>query len=251
MGVKSMRLGWVTASRHAVLLSATSVLLLAPPALAHRDDYIDETFVYQTLGRGEREFEGWGEIHAGHDRLPSGWYTGAFEYGITSRWTVDGAGQWLQDSGGLGFGRMRFETRYRFSEEGREAVDVAASLEYELETDRATGEKQDEHVLTPRLVLSRDLLSDLNTTLNLDLPVMVSPEGGAEFRYAIGARYPAQGFLRAGAEFKQAPGKGSAVLFPQIWFALPSETTLKLGTGIGLASRDDPFIGRAVLEVEF
>ena len=225
-------------------------MLGAGQAWAHRDDYIDETFVYQTLGAREREIEGWAEIHAGHDRHPRAWYTGAFEYGLTKRWTVDGAAQWVHDSGGPGFGRFRSETRYRFAEEGKGPLDLAISLEYEAETRRAT-QGETEHVLTPRLVLSRDLLPAFNTTLNLDFPVPVSGEGEVGFRYAIGARYPAEGFVRAGAEFKRGPSEHSSILFPQLWFAFPGEVTFKLGTGIGLGSSDDPFNGRAVLETEF
>ena len=100
-------------------------------------------------------------------------------------------------------------------------------------------------------MISRDVFPALNTTLNLDLPVTFSPAEGVRFRYAIGVRYPAEGFPRGGTEFKQAPGGGSANLFPQVWFALPKEITLKLGAGIGLASQDDPFIGRAVFGTEF
>ena len=223
---------------------------MAPPASAHRDDYIDETFVYQTLGAREREVEGWAEIRAGQDQRPRFWYTGAFEYGSTSHWTLDGAAQWVHDRDGIGFGRFRSETRYRFAEEGRNLVDLAASLEYEAETHRATSDGA-EHVLTPRLVISRDVFPALNTTMNLDFPVTLSPGGGVQFRYAIGVRYPAEGFLRGGTEFKQAPGEGSAILFPQVWFALPREITFKLGSGLGLASHDDPIIGRVVFETEF
>jgi hypothetical protein len=225
-------------------------VLLAPPASAHRDDYIDETFVYQTLGARERELEGWAEIRTGHDRNPRFWYTGAFEYGITSHWTLDGAAQWVHDPQGVGLGRLRSETRYRFAEEGRNPVDFAASLEYEAETHRATQDEA-ERILTPRLVVSRDVVPALNTTVNLDFPVTLSPGGGVEFRYAIGVRYPADGFLRYGTEFKQAPGERSAILFPQLWFAMPKEVTFKLGVGIGLASQDDPIVARAVVESEF
>src|SRR5262249_19100933 len=150
------------------------------------------------------------------------WYTGAFEYGITSHWTLDGAAQWVGEHGAVGFGRFRSETRYRFAEEGKHVVDLATSMEYELETDRATGGKT-EQVLTPRLVISKDVLASLNTTLNLDLPVTISADGSTQFRYALGMRYPAEAFLRGGVEFKQVPGHESATLFPQVWFALPSE----------------------------
>ncbi len=232
------------------LLLMAATLGSTPRAFAHRDDYIDETFVYQTLGRGEREIELWGEIHAGSDRHPRQWYTGAFEYGATSHWTIDGAAQWVQDPSGLGFGRFRAETRYRFAEEGQGPLDLAASLEYELETARAT-EGEREQVLTPRLVVSRDLSTAFNTTLNLDLPVTVAPDPAVQFRYAIGARYPAEGFLRVGAEFKQFPAQKSATLFPQLWFAFPHEITFKLGMGIGLGSADVPLVGRVAIESEF
>ena len=49
----------------------------------------------------------------------------AFEYGITSGWTIDGAAQWVRDPSGLGFARFRAETRYRFSEEGQAPLDLA------------------------------------------------------------------------------------------------------------------------------
>src|SRR5262245_50329843 len=196
-------------ARSVIALLSLGVAACPPPAWAHRDDYIDETFVYQTLGGGEREIEVWGETHADQGQHPRYWYTGAFEYGIISRWTLDGAAQWLDEVGTVGLGRLRSETRYRFAEEGVHVVDLATSLEYELETDRATGE-QSEQVLTPRLVTSRDILTSLNTTLNLDLPVTISAGGGTQFRYALGIRYPAEGFLRGGMEFKQVPAHESA-----------------------------------------
>lgn len=235
--------------RGVAALALAAAVCVPTPARAHRDDYIDETFVYQTLASHEGELEGWAEVHAGRDRQPAFWYTGAFEWGVTSRWTMDAASQWLHRDGTTTFGRFRSETRCRFSEEGRRPVDMAASLEYELEKRSVTG-NENETTITPRLVLSRDLSRSWNTTLNLDFPVAISG-GGLEFEYAIGTRYPAQGFVRVGTEFKQAPGERSAVLFPQIWFALPDEMTLKIGVGIGLAREDDPVNARAAFEAEF
>src|SRR5204863_8451698 len=132
-------------------------------AWAHRDDYIDETFVYTTLARSEFELEIWGESRGGEGRSTSRWFTGACEYGITSRWTNDGAGQWVRDHDPLHFGRLRLETRFRFSEEGRLPVDLAASAEYERERQALTADY--EETLTPRIVVSRDLLTRFNTTL--------------------------------------------------------------------------------------
>lgn len=227
-----------------------ALLLLPGLARAHRDDYLDETFVYQTLGGGEFELELWAESRVASDHRTHGWYTTAFEYGITPRWTLDGAAQGIGRNGMLDFGRLRLETRYRFAEEGAWPVDVAVSTEYEHETRAATGGEV-EDVLTPRLVLSRDILPDVNTTVNLDVPVRLSGGSEASFAYAVGVRYPAESFLRGGAEFKQQPSEHTATLFPQLWFALPREVTVKAGTGIGLTSESDRFVGRLAFEMEF
>ena len=228
------------------------LLLLArfpAPASAHRDDYIDETFVYMTLARNEFELELWGEGRSSEDRASSYWYTSAFEYGITSRWTIDGAGQWTQDRDPLRFGRLRLETRCRFSEEGRLPVDLAASAEYEREHPGSTGDY--EQTLTPRIVVSRDLMRRFNTTLNLDFPIALPDGDHVSFAWALGARYPDEGFARYGVELKQHASEHQAVAFPQIWFALPREMTLKFGVGIGLTPQTDPVVARAVFEAEF
>ncbi len=218
-------------------------------AEAHRDDYIDETFVYMTLERGAREVELWGEVRRSQTHETERWYTGAFEFGVSSRWTLDGAYQLLHRNSDIRFGRVRTETRYRFADEGEWPLDLAVSAEYELETSAATGGGP-EHTLTPRLVLSKDLTSKLNTTVNLDAPVSLS-EGGVSFAYAVGLRYPAEALLRVGTEIKGQPSQHTAMAFPQVWVALGSETTVKLGTGIGLTDRTDRFIVRGVFETEF
>jgi hypothetical protein len=230
-------------------LAAVVILLLSPSvAQAHRDDYLDETFVYVTLGRHEFEIEGWAEARRGTDHRTAGWYTGAFEYGISSHFMADGAAQTLHQGEGFHFGRLRLETRARFAEEGRWPVDMAASAEYEHEARAATGaESQD--VLTPRLVLSRDFSRDLNTTLNLDFPIRLSGERDITFAYALGVRYPAETVVRVGTELKGDPSERTATVFPQVWFALPKELTLKFGTGIGLTSRTDRWVARAVAEI--
>jgi len=224
---------------------------LATPRVgeAHRDDYIDETFVYTTLERGEREVELWGESRRTEAHATERWVTGAFEYGVTSRWTLDGAFQFVDRSAGVQWGRLRTETRYRFSEEGHGPLDLAASAEYELETSAATG-GETEHTLTPRVVVSKDLTPELNTTLNLDAPISLS-DGGVSFAYALGVRYPAEALLRVGTEIKGQPSQHTAVAFPQLWVALGHDTTIKVGTGIGLTDRTDRFIVRGVFETEF
>src|SRR5262245_25990789 len=147
-------------------------------AFAHRDDYINETFVFQTLEAGEFEPELW--LESAGETASQGSFraiAGAFEYGITDHWMVDGFARWL-DMGGVedSFQRFRAETRVRFGEEGDRPVDLAASfeIEYEEADEEEPGEAPPAGTdwawtMTPRLVLSRDLGSDFNATLNLDL----------------------------------------------------------------------------------
>jgi len=225
------------------------LLLLPSVTFAHRDDYLDETFVYLTLGRHEFEIEGWAEARRGADHRTVGWYTGAFEYGLSSHWMADAAAQILHRGDGFQFGRLRVETRARFAEEGKWPLGVAASTEYEHETRASTG-VESEDVLTPRLVLSRDLSRELNTTLNLDFPIRLSGEREMTFAYALGVRYPAETVVRVGTELKGDPSEHTATVFPQAWFALPKRLTLKFGTGIGLTSRTDRWVARAVAEIE-
>lgn len=236
--------------RRTASLVALAILLACPrPARAHRDDYIDETFVYQTLGGGEIELEAWAETRVDRNDRDHLWTTGAFEYGVTPRWTLDGAVQGVRRDGSLDFGRLRLETRYRFAEEGVWPLDPAVSAEYEHEASAATG-GETEDTLTPRLVVSRDVLRDLNTTLNLDLPIGLGGSGDVSFAYALGLRYPAESLLRVGVELKQEPSAHTATSFPQVWLALPHEATLKIGGGIGLTDRTDKFVGRVVVEAE-
>lgn len=118
------------------------------------------------------------------------------------------------------------------------------SAEYELERDASSSE----HTVTPRLVLSRDVIPDLNTTLNIDAPVEVD-SGSLGFGYALGVRYPARGVVRVGGEWKQQPGADHATLFPQLWFALPHEVMVKTGLGIGFGDADPRFTARIAVEV--
>ena len=231
------------------LALAAALSPLSPgAALAHRDDYIDETFVYQTLGAREFEIELWGEGHGGTGRATALWSTAAFEYGVTSRWTLDAAGQWERAADATRFGRLRAETRYRFAEEGKAPLDLAVSAEYERERVGTSGEF--EGTFTPRLVVSKDFRKDLNSTLNLDLPIALDGEKDVSFAWALGLRYPADAFVRGGVEIKQHPSLHQAIAFPQVWFAFSHEMTFKLGAGIGLTPSTEPLIVRAVFEVE-
>ena len=138
-------------------------------ALAHRDDYIDETLVYLTLEKKEIEPEYWFDFGYKHDEDADkniGFlrHNFALEYGITDHWMVDGRGtiKNMQDKKTF-FDSGRFETRYRFFDEGTKPIDVAVSAEANTERDEH-GKQQP--AIEPRLILSKDF-KQLNLTLNL------------------------------------------------------------------------------------
>ncbi len=232
-------------------LVAVSVEFAPRAASAHPDDYIDETFVFQTVDRGDTELEGWVEVQqarTGDD--PRAVYTLAAERGFTAHMMADLAAQIVHDADGAAFGRFRAEGRLRFAEEGDWPVDLALSAEYELETTRISGEDAAEHVVTPRLVLSRDLVPRFNTTLNLDLPVRIAPDARVSFAYRVGVRYPAQAIVRVGAEFRHEVRNRVAEVFPQVWFQPRENLAIKLGIGIGVTDAAERFTARLAVELE-
>lgn len=232
-----------------ILLFFFFALLDSPSVWAHRDDYINESFVYETLPKNEFEIEYFLDFHKSKPNSDNFFLNSlAFEYGITNRWMVDGIGTVKTTThGNNSFDRTRVETRYRFSEEGKQPVDVAVSLEYELENEEKIG-----HFINPRLVLSKDIIPKLNTTLNVFGELRVSQSFRARAGYALALRYPAEAFFRFGIEFQGLhPDPNEMIIVPQIWFALPHEITFKIGNGISLIGTEEQVFVRGVLEAEF
>lgn len=220
-------------------------LWMATPGWAHRDDYLDETFVYVTLERAELEPEYWLDIgdhtHGAGDFLR---HNLATEYGLTDRWMVDGRFTFTDDRGdAIRVASGRVETRYRSAEEGTYPVDVALSAE--IATER-TSNGTYESALEPRLIFSKDL-QELNLTLNLVEEIPTS-EGRPGFAPSFGFRYGTTGLLRLGSEFKYNTGNSQGAIVPQVWFALEHEVTVKLGFSHGFDRNREDF-SRVAIEV--
>ena len=222
------------------------MLLYESSVSAHRDDYIDETFVYQTVEKGEFELEAWAEVHHPSTGSNAAWFTGAIEYGLNSRWMADMSLQWTHGEAPTSLGRLRVESRYRFSEEGRKFLDTAVSAEYEQ---LRLGPGLFAREWTARLILSKDIIPKLNTTLNLDFPYEVSM-GELEFSYALGVRYPAESPFRIGSELRHFPSDHAATLFPQLWIVPREWLAIKLGAAFGLTDQSEPWLARLALETE-
>lgn len=203
------------------------VLIFSPSAQAHRDDYMNETFVYRTLERREVELEFWSDYFTEKDdEAGTVAYTPGIEWGITDRLMVDSAVTFRRLEGEGLLQRARTEARYRFGEEGSHLVDPAVSLEYEWEKE-ASGEIL--AALTPRLVLNRDF-KQANVTLNLDGNFRIRGTPVFAPGYRLGLRYPEVGLVRYGVELQEVFSDSPEVLVvPQIWFAPWEEVTLRVG----------------------
>lgn len=214
------------------------------PALSygHKDDYLNETFVYRTLDRGELELEYWFDYHS-LAPLGTGHYqhTLSAEYGITGLWMADIALNYsdLRTSHSYEVSRWRLETRRRFGEEGLRTPDIALSLE--LEGERSA--KEWDYQITPRVVLSHDFGASLNTTLNLFLGIGMGHDATIDPGYNLGVRYPGEGVFRVGVEAIQIYDHHvSSLLIPQIWILPWPEGVLKIGYAKAIGSQERYFV---------
>jgi|GEM_PF-516398 len=228
-----------------------SFLIASDSAFAHREDFIDETLVYVTLEKHEIEPEYWLDFGR-QDNQDSGKrnaflrHSFALEYGITDHWMIDARSSIKSTHHeGTFFDSGRFETRYRFFEEGTKPIDVAISLEANTERNE---QGRQEPGIEPRLILSKDL-QRLNLTLNLPEEVFLKT-GKLAFAPAWGFRYNTTGMLRFGCEMKYNTHSHEDSVIPQIWFAFPHEITIKLGYSFGFNRNKENF-GRAALEIGF
>ena len=213
---------------------------------AHREDYIDETLVFLTLERASFEPEYWfdaGRETDAHRNLIR--HSLAAEYGITEHLMMDGRVSFKQEtSDPLRFESGRFESRYRFGEEGERPVDLAISGEINVARS-ISGEN--EYGLEPRLIFSKDF-ADLNLTVNLPLEISLN-NGAATLAPAFGIRYDASELFRMGSEIKYDTDHHAGAVIPQIWLGLSKSLTLKAGYSQDFAQNRERFF-RLALEAE-
>jgi hypothetical protein len=232
-------------ARAVQLLVVALSLLSARMALAHREDYIDETLVFQTLEEHAVEPEYWFD-YGTRPESDFNRHNVALEYGITDHLMIDGrATVDNPDNGDANFDSARLETRFRFTEEGEWPIDLALSAEVNT---RRLENGHYQYGLEPRLVLSKDL-GRLNFTLNVaeELPVN---RGAPSVELASGVRYNATNLLRFGSELKYDVHERGGAIIPQVTLAFPHEITFKVGYSKGFDQNRENF-ARFVIEVEF
>jgi hypothetical protein len=232
-------------ARAVQLLLVGFSLLPARMALAHREDYIDETLVFQTLEEHAVEPEYWFDYgtRSGTDFRR---HNIALEYGITAHLMIDGRVTVDNPSNSkANFDSARLEIRSRFAEEGDWPIDIALSAEANT---RRLENAHYQFGLEPRLVLSKDF-AKLNFTLNAaeELPVN---RGAPGVELASGVRYDATQLFRFGSELKYDVHERSGAVIPQIWLAFPHEITFKAGYSKSFDRNREDFV-RLVIEAEF
>ncbi len=232
---------------HHVVLFIVLLAWVIPSAFAHKEDYIDETLVYLTLGGQEFEPEYWFDYgrlrNEGRDFTR---HNVSAEYGITDHWMVEGRATMEKVGGdGLKFDSARLETRYRFYDEGTLPVDIAISGEVNVERDESG---IDRYGIEPRLILSRDF-HKLNLTLNLSEEIPFDSRRYA-FNVSSGFRYDVAKRFSFGCELKDDVNNHEAAVVPQVWFLLPHELTLKTAFSYGFDHNHEEFL-RVVIEKQF
>jgi hypothetical protein len=145
----------------------------------------------------------------------------------------------------MNFDFGRFETRYRFANQGNWPIDVALSGEANM------GRLENGHYqygVEPRLILSKDF-SKLNLTLNVAEELWVN-RGAPSVQLASGARYDLTQLFRFGSELKYEVHERRGSIIPQVWFAFPHNVTFKAGFSAGFDRNRENF-ARFVIQVEF
>ena len=237
------------ASRAPATLVALLVLALSfSRAWATGRDFVDETMVAEGMRRGEVGVEFGSDARLDKfDRL-QGWFLGAIETGLTSRWVLEAEGLALHRGRGLETAGWRAETRYVLLDGRTFPIAAAAAVEREVETSAAKHPLY-ERALISKLVLTRTFGGSLLVTVNGGLARLIDPVGRSAFAWAAGARWPDRGGVAAGVEITREPLDGMTRLVPQASVKLPGEMRVRLGTAFGLRG-PYTFIARAIVEKE-
>jgi hypothetical protein len=231
-------------TREAVAIAVLVLFAFRPAALAHRDDYLNETLVYRTVDRGVTELENWFDLDQPRSESAFFQHTLDIEHGVSDHFTLSALVGFDSARRGYNYGRSQLEARYRFGEENPNGISIAATVEFE--NDQL---ERSDHV-SPRIILNRDF-KDFNIALNLFPQFELRGHEGHAFGYAIGLRYGQEQLVRCGLEIQETVGERClGQVIPQLWIRLPYGLDLKIGYGQRLTSGADNFF-RIIVETEF
>ncbi len=216
-------------------------------AAAHKDDYLDETFVYQTMEKGTISLEYRSRyLDRSRDGLTGSYWNNnlSSEYGLTDSTMVESRLAWGTPESNSQFNGGFAQIRHRFGDEGEYFIDPAIAFEYESE--RENGKLNNR--LTTMLVLSKDI-GDFNMTFNYAQPFALNGGGTPRSQRSFGIRYPRHG-IRWSIEYKDLAVDKRYIL-PAVQFSFAHDASLKLGIGKGINARSPRFLIAGLVEVEF
>lgn len=226
------------------------VLILGPTYVyAHREDYLNKTFVYQTVEPKELELEYWveyGSAFSSPTRLVEWEQTLSAEFGVTSHWMAEGFTTFRRlPKDRFQYLVTRVESRFRLFEEGEKILDPAFSLEYSHSNENG----KSEHIIEPTFVISKDF-SRLNFTLDFSLDKVVNSNEKVEAGYALASRYDFRHLLRVGFEAQgEFTPNSPHYIIPQVHLLLPDEITAKLGVGIRHSGQGEKLFIKFMMEM--
>lgn len=214
---------------------------------AHKDDYLDETFVYQTMEEGVLSLEYRSRyFDQSRDLLTNNyWNNGLFaEYGLSENTMIEVRSAWGTAEGNNEFAGGFAQIRHRFGEEGEYFIDPAIAFEYEAE--RENGELKNS--LSGLLVLSKDI-GDFNMTFNYSKSYGLNNSENPADQKSFGIRYPRHG-IRWSLEYKDL-GISKRYLLPAVQIPVAHDISLKLGAGRGVNKQSPNYMLAVLLEFEF
>jgi hypothetical protein len=224
------------------------ILLIHATAHATGRDFIDETLVATRFGR-EFGVEMGADSRIDRDYRLQGWFTGELEMGLTRDLLVEAASSTINRGRGLEFGTWHAEARYLAFDQGRMPFALAAVGEYEVET-RVAKHPGLERLLSWRGVATRTFAGSLLVTVNAGVARRLRPIHGTGRVYAFGVRYPDNGPIAGGFEYRENRLERETRLGPELRITLPQKRTLRLGVSFGQKPSPYRFIGRAIIETE-
>lgn len=245
------KLGW------SLLVFLVTVNLTPRNIFAHARTYV-WTETYKTLPQKGFEVESWTSL-----KVPDGnktnensfQYQEELEYGVTDHWTIAHYERWKTQNvvgpdDATFYEGFKFESKYRFGEKGKYALDPLLYLEWKTDVRK----KHQVNTLEGKLVLSKDF-GPLNVTYNQILESELDNGGRTEHAFAIGASYEVLPGFRLGSEFTGqywAPGShrnelslGPALAYEHSYF------WVALGGRFGLNHAADDKEARVIVGIPF
>lgn len=135
--------------------------------------------------------------------------------------------------------------QYQVTRPEKYFLDIACALQYEIPLPRSRELLDGKHILTPTLILSKELPHDINVTFNFYYSREIAYGSGNEFGYSAAVKghiIPSVNWMEAGLEFIGTIDKDPCLsIVPGIYVSLGNYIVLKGGSSFGLTENTEDF----------